>query len=504
MRKESLQEATQRVLIEGYKNLKENKSKKVEVTEGNQEWYYYEVHFDFTEESGKDSDGYSKFFKSSKDVEDDTEYITNLAIEENILDEDDLADIDYIDYAQKIDKEEYERATRTKTENKITEAYNYDWRDDIEEVGMEEKNDDLVYAFAENLIETDPDYADYDDPWEIISDIISIWKINKRSRLYDYLIKWYGSEEEMKKHIRSFYETNNAIYFETGVGYSIFDADLLGGNANGETARAFDTFVANGGVKEESKEVILDDVEDTFNNLPDNIKNYLKNTDNVPTKEIEGTLWFDITQEEKEQLEQFINYIDTISEDIWRKWDEKTKLDISSYVNNANRICRNCTLKLESKKVEEAKLNFINNVDELPDMCYGLLPSDKSIIIIKKGENGYYETDLGSPENAEEVVNDLNERMGVTPDQRFTMEIRSINNNWEDTKTESKKLKESYNVYTTDYNEDGTITKEFYMSFDTYKEAEIARQGLQDEGMDAWIEELNESKKVTRHNKRRN
>ena len=85
--KESLQEATQRALFEGYKNLKENKSKKVEVTENNQELYYYEIHFDFTEESGKDSDGYSKFFKSSKDVEDDTEYITNLAIEENILDE---------------------------------------------------------------------------------------------------------------------------------------------------------------------------------------------------------------------------------------------------------------------------------------------------------------------------------------------------------------------------------------------------------------------------------
>lgn len=108
---------------------------------------------------------------------------------------------------------------------------------------------------------------------------------------------------------------------------------------------------------EESKDVTLDDVKDTFNNLSDNIKSYLEDTDNVPTKEIEGTLWFDITQEEKEQLEQFVNYIDTISEDIWRKWDEKTKLDMSSYANNADRICRNCTLKLESKDIKTENKN---------------------------------------------------------------------------------------------------------------------------------------------------
>ena len=139
-----------------------------------------------------------------------------------------------------------------------TEAYNYNWRDDIEEVEDTEENDELVYAFAENLIETDPDYADYDDPWQIISNIISIWKIPKKSRLYDYLLKWYGSESNMKNNIRSFYETNDAIYFETGCGYSIFDADLLGGNADGTTADEFSRFVANGGKKEEG----LDDKSD--------------------------------------------------------------------------------------------------------------------------------------------------------------------------------------------------------------------------------------------------
>lgn len=151
--------------------------------------------------------------------------------------------------------EGYKNLKENKKICKKVEDYNYNWKDDIEEVENTEANDDLVYAFAENLMENDPDYAEYDDPWEIISNIISIWKINKRSRLYDYLIKWYGSEEEMKKHVRSFYETNDAIYFETGTGYSIFDADLLGGNADGRTADEFGRFVANGGVKEESKKV---------------------------------------------------------------------------------------------------------------------------------------------------------------------------------------------------------------------------------------------------------
>lgn len=150
------------------------------------------------------------------------------------------------------------RGIETESKDIKTEAYNYNWRDDIEEVEDTEENDELVYAFAENLIETDPDYADYDDPWQIISNIISIWKISKKSRLYDYLLKWYGSESNMKNNIRSFYETNDAIYFETGCGYSIFDADLLGGNADGTTADEFSRFVANGGKKEEG----LDDKSD--------------------------------------------------------------------------------------------------------------------------------------------------------------------------------------------------------------------------------------------------
>lgn len=137
---------------------------------------------------------------------------------------------------------------------------NYNWRDDIQEVENTEENDELVYTFAQNLIDTDPDYEDYNDPWEIASNIIFIWKIDKDSKLYDYLLKWYGSESNMKKNIRSFYETNDAIYFETGTGYSIFDADLLGGNADGRTADEFSKFVDNGGKRDELDEGLNEDL----------------------------------------------------------------------------------------------------------------------------------------------------------------------------------------------------------------------------------------------------
>ena len=136
---------------------------------------------------------------------------------------------------------------------KITEAYNYYWKDDIDEVDAEsEANDELFYAVAEHMQETDEYYSSW-DVYDIMSDIICLWKIEKRSRLYDYLIKWYGSEEEMLKHVRDVYETNDAIYFVTGVGYSIFSADLLGGKADGQAERDFDAFVKNGGKKEENK-----------------------------------------------------------------------------------------------------------------------------------------------------------------------------------------------------------------------------------------------------------
>ena len=102
---------------------------------------------------------------------------------------------------------------------------------------------------------------------------------------------------------------------------------------------------------------------------------------------------------------------------------------------------------LESKKVEAIDKEKVLNMKylDLPDMCYGLLPSDKSIIIIKKGENGYYETDFDDIEDTEEFVNRENSKMGVTPEQRMVMELRSMSGNWK-LKTEAKRSPFDYRV----------------------------------------------------------
>lgn len=131
------------------------------------------------------------------------------------------------------------------------------------------------------------------------------------------------------------------------------------------------------------------------------------------------------------------------------KWKKKQLEDLVATLEGLD--LEECN-KVEEQKVVEGKLNFIENVDELPDMCYGVLPSDNSIIIIKKGEKGYYPTDYTDMvegesyddryRSANDVVNRLNAEIDITPDQRFTMEIRSMNGNWKSKSTENKKLEE--------------------------------------------------------------
>lgn len=244
--------------------------------------------------------------------------------------------------------------------DKKTEAYSYNWQDDIEEVENTEENDELVYAFAENLMETDPYYSNYDDPWEIVSNIISIWKIEKRSKLYDYLIRWYGSEEEMKKHIRSFYETNNAIYFETGVGYSIFDADLLGGNADGRTAEKFSEFVANGGKKEESKKV---EVEETTTDLEKafetEVKYWLQALADDNSNDEIGQKALSVLDDET-KIKEIVNELVNGSEDLWE--DIHLKIEQLAGIDYRNSSRGKVENKKVTETVDENKVNLYDTV----------------------------------------------------------------------------------------------------------------------------------------------
>lgn len=183
-----------------------------------------------------------------------------------------------------------------------------------------------------------------------------------------------------------------------------------------EILNAFWEYVAGNDILDESKDITLDNVEDIYNNLSANLKNYLENTDNVPTKEIDGTLWFDITADEKAQLEKFIDYMDSIPEDIWRAWDEKTKLDMSSYVNNAERLCRNCTLKLESQEVKtEAEDDWEEkSFDTVSDM-YNYIRANNIKVMERQNRDGKivlrYPKIAGLQEGKSLKVEDLSDDM---------------------------------------------------------------------------------------------
>lgn len=66
---------------------------------------------------------------------------------------------------------------------------------------------------------------------------------------------------------------------------------------------------------------------------------------------------------------------------------------------------------------------------KLPEMCYSVLNTTNEIIVVKRGETGYYRTDYEPAKDrkaAEEWCDLLNERLEVTKVQRKAMEIGSM------------------------------------------------------------------------------
>lgn len=64
----------------------------------------------------------------------------------------------------------------------------------------------------------------------------------------------------------------------------------------------------------------------------------------------------------------------------------------------------------------------------LPESCYAVLPSGKDIIIIKRGESGFYKTDITAKDRheAEEIVTEMNESGGINKAQTEAMIIGSM------------------------------------------------------------------------------
>lgn len=160
----------------------------------------------------------------------------------------------------------------------------------------------------------------------------------------------------------------------------------------------------------------------------------------IPDKEDD----VEITAEEARQILGDNTFLSGLSRSAFHWTSGRWNSDESKYVSfNSSKLFES------EEKLEE---NLIS-VSELPDMCYGVLPSDASIIIIKKGEKGYYKTNKGYEQEyanitdwnerndkADEVANRLNAQIGITPEQRMSMELRSMNGNWEDKEIKTEEL----------------------------------------------------------------
>ena len=83
----------------------------------------------------------------------------------------------------------------------------------------------------------------------------------------------------------------------------------------------------------------------------------------------------------------------------------------------------------ENWSIQTEQERFAPKVAEgLPERCFSTLPSTGQLICIQRGKSGYYPSnqDTGDKERNVELVDELNESLGVTPAQRQAMEIGSM------------------------------------------------------------------------------
>jgi len=92
-------------------------------------------------------------------------------------------------------------------------------------------------------------------------------------------------------------------------------------------------------------------------------------------------------------------------------------------LDNPNPGAWKCVTKVCQEKQEEN-----TSTQELPPMCYAVNGVTGQVIILKRGESGYYSTTIqtGSPEESEIYANAYNKRLGVTRAQREAMYVGSL------------------------------------------------------------------------------
>lgn len=66
--------------------------------------------------------------------------------------------------------------------------------------------------------------------------------------------------------------------------------------------------------------------------------------------------------------------------------------------------------------------------EKLPDMCYSILPGDGSLILLKRGESGYFQTEWNQSEPARNrrIADYRNQQRGISKAQEEAMSVGSF------------------------------------------------------------------------------
>lgn len=126
---------------------------------------------------------------------------------------------------------------------------------------------------------------------------------------------------------------------------------------------------------------------------------------------------------EPDELNTLKDYIAGQASDGWGENFEQHKIETEDgelyvYLWNSNDWCIQTEQERFSPKLAEG----------LPEMCFSILKSTGEIICIKRGKSGYYPSDWNGPDPELNAIktNELNDQLGVTPEQRQAMEIGSM------------------------------------------------------------------------------
>ena len=81
-----------------------------------------------------------------------------------------------------------------------------------------------------------------------------------------------------------------------------------------------------------------------------------------------------------------------------------------------------------AQQMEQTGSTFVPLRSSLPKQCYSLLLDTGNVVILKRGETGYYKTDIPhtSKEEARAIVEEYNRKLGVTRAQEEAMKGGSM------------------------------------------------------------------------------